>query len=67
MGAEAATRPSVAALRPSEREGPLWLGGEPAWAVLRGGLLGLFRTPNGRAPEDPAARCVLLLHWLGWG
>ena len=65
MGAEAATRPSLAALRPSEREGPLWLGGEPAWAVLRGGLLGLFRTPDGRAPEETEARCVLHLHWSG--
>ena len=61
LGAEAATRPSLGALRPSEREGPLWLSGDPVWAVLRGGLLGLFRTPNGHAPEDLAARCALRL------
>ena len=61
LGAEAATRPSLGALRPSEREGPLWLSGDSVWAVLRGGLLGLFRTPDGRAPEDLAARCAL---WL---
>ena len=56
LRAEAAVLPSLGALRPSEREGPLWLAGEVLWAVLRDGLLGLFRTDTGLAPDDLAAQ-----------
>lgn len=64
LSSEAAARPQLSAMRPSEREGPLWLAGEPMWAVLRRGILALFanKASDGmRPPDDGAVRCALRL------